>query len=198
MAIVYLHRKPCNNEIFYVGIGNSKIRSQRNEGRNTHWTRVFNKYGKDVEIIAENISVEDAKELEMFLISEIGISNLCNQTEGGEGFFGGKHTKESKLKMSLANKGRKLTDEHKDKISKANQGHPNYLKSQSKEARIKIGNASRGGKNANAKKVVNLITKKEYGSLADACRELKLKYKKVSCHISGHTKKNNYEYLKYK
>ena len=198
MAIVYLHRKPCNNEIFYVGIGNSKIRSQRNEGRNTHWTRVFNKYGKYVEIIAENISVEDARELEIFLISQIGLVNLCNQTLGGEGFFGGKHTKESKLKMSLANKGRKHSEETRAKISKAHMGHSNYLKSQSKEARIKIGNASRGGKNANAKKVVNLITKKEYDCLADACRELKLNYKKVSCHISGRTKKNKYEYLKYK
>lgn len=156
MAIVYLHRKPYNNEIFYVGIGNNIARANRNANRNEHWNRVFNKYDKKVEIVAENISIEEAKELEIFLISEIGINNLCNQTEGGEGFFGGKHTEATKLKISQANKGKKLTDEHKRKISKASKGHPNYLKFHSKESRIKIGNAIRGRiHNENTKSIIS-------------------------------------------
>ena len=141
MAAVYLHRKESDNSIYYVGIGNDKSRAKAIRGRSQYWTRVFNKYGRNIDIVADNIDLEDAKELEVFLIQEIGISNLCNHTLGGEGFFGGKHTEESKRKMSESNKGRVVSKETRSRMSKIMMGHPNYLKSQSKEARIKIGKA---------------------------------------------------------
>jgi len=144
MAIVYAHRKATDNSVFYIGIGNTIKRAQRCANRNTHWTRVYNKYGRTIEIIEDDISVEQAKELEIFLISEIGISNLCNQTLGGEGAFGLKHSKEtieriasknrgrksSKetcKKISLALKGRKISDEIKAKISKSRTNNPKVI-----------------------------------------------------------------------
>lgn len=157
MAVVYLHRKKIDNSIYYVGIGNDKSRSEVVYGRNNHWERVYKKYGINIDVIADNIPLEDAKELEIFLIQEIGINNLCNQTLGGEGFFGGNHTEEAKRKISDANKGRKLSKETKNKISKALKGHPNYLKSQTEESRRKIGLASKNRKFKNeSKKKISL------------------------------------------
>jgi len=158
MAVVYLHRKEYDNSIYYVGIGNNENRAKEIRGRSEHWTRVFNKYGRNIDIVANNISLENAKELEMFLIQEIGIDNLCNHTLGGEGFFGGKHTEESKLKISIANKGKKLSKETKLKISEKLKGHPNYLKRQTKESRLKISLSSKG--RLHKQKSKDIISKK--------------------------------------
>jgi hypothetical protein len=138
--------KPSTRDIYYVGIGNSKERAHRNEGRNSHWTRVFKKYGKIVDIIADDISLDGAKEMEKFLISSIGIENLCNQTLGGEGAFGLKHTEETKRRISEANKGKVFSPETLAKISAKSKGHPNYNLSHTDEAKAKISAAFKGKK----------------------------------------------------
>jgi hypothetical protein len=156
MAVVYLHRKKHNNEIYYVGMGNHESRAREIRGRSEYWTRVFNKYDRNIEIVAKDISLEDARELEMFLIEEIGLDNLCNHTLGGEGFFGVKHTQEAKEKMRKANIGKKLSECTKKKISEKLKGHPNYLKKQTKEAREKISIATKGRKvKDKAKKIIS-------------------------------------------
>jgi len=171
MAIVYAHRKKTDNTVFYIGIGNSYKRAQRCANRNTHWSRVYNKYGRTIELIESDVSIEQAKELEIFLIDLIGLPNLCNQTLGGEGAFGLKHTKESREKMSKANKGKKKSDESikkmmetkrkngtfkhsqetKDKISKANKGNPKIIKAvrgrtHTQEAKDKVSRKNKGRK----------------------------------------------------
>ena len=146
MPIVYLHMKPHNREVFYVGIGNDVKRAFRNEGRNDHWTKVFKKYGKIVDIISDNISLDAAKEMEKHLIKSFAVKSLCNKTMGGEGFFGGKHSKESKQKMSDKLKGRIITEETKAKISQKLKGHPNYNLSHTDEAKAKISAAFKGKK----------------------------------------------------
>jgi hypothetical protein len=107
MAVVYLHRKPVDGSIFYVGIGNKEGRAYRCSGRSAHWTNTYKKYGRNVEIVASEISREQANELEEFLIEEIGIDNLCNKTLGGDGFKS-THTEEARLKMSQAQRGKWL------------------------------------------------------------------------------------------
>jgi len=146
MAVVYLHRKEYNNSIYYVGIGNNENRAKEIRGRNQHWKRVFDKYGRNIDIVANNIPLEDAKELEIFLIQQIGIDNLCNHTLGGEGFFGGKHTEETKIKISKANKGRIISPETIKKIVAKTKGHPNYNLSHTEEAKAKISAAFKGKK----------------------------------------------------
>ena len=145
MAVVYIHMKPNTRDIFYVGIGNDIKRAYRNEGRNDHWTKVYNKYGKVVDIIAQDISLDAAKEMEKHLIASLKDS-LCNKTLGGEGFFGGTHSEETKEKLRKANAGKKLSDETKQKISEKSKGHPNYLKSHTEEAKMKISAAFKGKK----------------------------------------------------
>jgi len=104
MPVVYLHRKPVDGSTFYVGIGNKEKRAHHFYGRNAHWVNTYNKYGASVEIVANVATRELANELEEFLIEEIGIDNLCNKTQGGDGFKG-EHTEESKTKMSKTRTG---------------------------------------------------------------------------------------------
>ena len=88
--VVYRHINTDTLEVFYVGIGNKK-RPKSKFSRN----RLWNEYVKEnpnyyVEIIAVDLSHEDACELEMLLIEEYGRQNLntgclVNMTRGGEG-----------------------------------------------------------------------------------------------------------------
>jgi hypothetical protein len=138
--------KPETRDIFYVGIGSSIQRAYRNEGRNSHWTRVFKKYGKVVDIISDSLSLESAKQMEKFLIASIGIDNLCNQTLGGEGAFGLKHTEETKRKISISNTGKVVSEQTRAKISAKSKGHPNYNLSHTEEAKAKMSAAFKGKK----------------------------------------------------
>lgn len=87
---VYLHYKLNGDKKnpFYVGIG-SLSRSKRNEGRNNLWTKIYNKYGKEVKYFVNGCSREEAFVFERMLISQYGkISDntgyLSNITDGGE------------------------------------------------------------------------------------------------------------------
>jgi len=122
MAYVYLHRKPCDNSIYYVGISKFKERPYRVANRSEHWTRVYNKYGRLVEIVAKGITYEEAKELEIFLIKEIGIDNLCNHTFGGDGTIGYKHKEETKRKIAAIDKSYTKTEEYRKNMSKIKTG----------------------------------------------------------------------------
>jgi len=148
MAIVYRHLRNDTNNVFYVGIGKSKYRASANTGRSDYWKKIVNKYGREVEIIAENLSWEDACELEMLLISEYGrldlnTGDLVNMTNGGEGMcnpsketraklskarmgntntLGFKHSDSTKKKVSEAGMGRKVSAETRDRISKSRNG----------------------------------------------------------------------------
>ena len=91
MAIVYLHRRTDNNEIFYVGIGNDIKRAYDVKNRcNKHWKGIVKKYGHIVEIIENDLSWEDACIKEKELIKKYGRidlneGTLVNMTDGGEG-----------------------------------------------------------------------------------------------------------------
>ena len=94
MAVVYIHRKETNNEIFYVGIGSTKKRAYESHKslRSTWWTKTVNKHGRTVEILEDDISVEEAIESEISLIEligrkDMGLGSLVNMTDGGEGGF---------------------------------------------------------------------------------------------------------------
>ena len=56
---------------------------------------------------------------------------------------------ENYLKYWKRMKGRKLSEETCRRMSISRMGHPNYLKKQTEEARLKISNATRGEKNPN-------------------------------------------------
>ena len=109
---VYLHRKP-NCKTFYIGIGKTKKRLLSTLSRNNHWINTVLSENNSfyAQVVFENLSKEDACELEVFLIETYGVINLTNMTLGGEtGVIS--NSKESIEKMKKSHKGVKLLPHH--------------------------------------------------------------------------------------
>lgn len=127
---LYFHLKP-DGEIFYVGIGNLK-RPYSKVRRTKFWWNIVKKYGYEIKIVSENLSWKRACRKEILYIRyygrrDLGLGNLINQTDGGEGAKGHIISNETKKKLSEAlkgkpahNKGKSLSEETKKKISKNN------------------------------------------------------------------------------
>ena len=107
---VYEHIRLDNNTCFYVGKGHGK--RCNNKSRNEHHDRIVNKVGMKVKIIKDNLSEDEAYQLERELICHyvfdlkygidiIGYNNnpnenghLTNHTFGGDGSYGMVHSEE--------------------------------------------------------------------------------------------------------
>ena len=116
MAIVYRHRNPINLEVFYVGIGLRKKRAFELKHNRSKWHNSYvGKYGCIVEIVAEDIDYEDAKDLEIALIDfygrkDLGLGNLINMTNGGDGVVNKVVSKNTKEKIRNSKIGVKRTN----------------------------------------------------------------------------------------
>lgn len=113
---VYEHIRLDNNTCFYVGKGRGKRATYKE--RNEHHNRIVEKYGMKVKIIADNLSEEEAYNLEYeticnyvfnlgYGIDIIGYNNrneepghLTNHTFGGDGSKGMVHSEEWRLQHS--------------------------------------------------------------------------------------------------
>ena len=149
MAIVYKHIRKDTNEVFYIGIGKTIKRAYSSTNRNKYWHNIVNKCGYEVEIIKENLSKEEAIQMEIDLIKNYGRfdlkeGSLVNLTNGGDGISSVsleviekilksrswyKHSEETKQKLSIQKKGKpngqlglKRSTETKEKISKSQMG----------------------------------------------------------------------------
>lgn len=125
----YEHTKIGSNVPFYVGKGKLK-RAYSLFGRNKYWQRIVNKYnGFEVKFLVKDVTEEFAFLVEEERIDQLQRLNikLCNLTNGGEGPSGHKHTKETLLKLSKFQKGKKKSQEWKDKISLSNKGKTRTL-----------------------------------------------------------------------
>jgi hypothetical protein len=201
MALVYRHRRLDTNKIFYIGISKDNIRPYSDgRYRNEIWNRIVKKTDYIVEIIANDISYEDAIELEIFLISLYG--KLCNKTgilsnltDGGEGTLGHKSwckgtkglvkpNKGSFQKGSKSwNKGMTMSDEHKKIISEANKG-----RKLSKEHKILL-------KKSTNKICLDLYTGIYYDSLIDGCEAVNIRPNTESTRISRKSKLQRFLYV---
>jgi hypothetical protein len=131
MAIVYRHRDN-KDKIFYIGIGKNESRAFDYQHRSNFWKRYSKKYGVNTEIIIENISFEQAKELEVLLISEYGrkdlkTGDLVNMTNGGDGSLNSVVSDETRKKMSQSHTGKILKESTKKKVSEARKGSGNGM-----------------------------------------------------------------------
>jgi len=142
MAYVYSHYKKDSQEVFYIGISKSnkeKTRAFDQRKRSLFWKRTANKYGFYVIIVEENISWDQAKDLEKKLIKKYGRVNnntgsLCNLTDGGEGCLGFVITQEYR---------KKLSDSKKGKGARFGKDNHFYGKNQSKKSRAKMSNSQK-------------------------------------------------------
>lgn len=124
---VYLHRKKSNNDVFYVGKGFDK-RAWKKTSRSEYWKRIENKHGRIVEIVKDGLQENEAFELEKEVIAFYGRKNLCNLNDGGYG--GTNPSQETRLKMSVAKKGKKSSPEtiEKKRIASTGRKHSEETK----------------------------------------------------------------------
>lgn len=140
-CIYYLH-DPNTYKIRYIGkADNPKRRLQfhlseaKNTKRKSHklnWLRILlkNEQKPVLRIVDNEIPVDKWEWYEqqhIKLAKEIGCK-LTNGTDGGEGGIGCKHSDETRMKISLANKGKKRTDESKKKLKIISSNRSDELK----------------------------------------------------------------------
>ena len=124
----YVHARPNTvsaDGIFYVGKGSGKrahLLSDRHN-RNAHHQRIVAKYGaQNVLVGVMECSTEQfAFDLEVGIIkclTRMGVA-LSNQTSGGEGAAGRRHTDEERAKIALSNTGWTHTAAAREKMSDA-------------------------------------------------------------------------------
>ena len=147
---VYEHIRLDNMTCFYVGKGKGE-RAYYLE-RNDHHDNISNIHSHAVVIIKDNLTEEEAFELERDTIEDyvfnlgygidiIGFNNkedneigyLTNCTWGGEGVSGGQLSEEHKKNLSESMKGKY-----------AGKNHPMYGKHHSEETKLKLSEANKG------------------------------------------------------
>jgi len=105
-------------------------------------------------------------------------------------FYGKHHSKETKLKISLANKGREISEETRRKLSRCHIGNTNRLgKHHSKETKDKISNFQKG-------KITSDETKRKMSIAAKNVIKLKCPYCGKECK-PGTAKRWHFENCKY-
>ncbi len=121
-VIFRLNGVPC-----YVGKGKGyrwAIHDRMYYWDNIHLSRIVAKYGPLPRVkIRENLTESEAFAIEMALIKVLGRvcdgGVLVNETLGGEGISGLKHSEESKKKISAARVGKKKSSETRQNMSVA-------------------------------------------------------------------------------
>lgn len=198
--VVYRHRRLDTNEVFYIGIGSIK-RSKDKWSRSEMWYRTVKKAkGYSIEILAENLSLEDACELEIFLIQLYGRKNLkkgplTNLSDGGETNTNLIMSDEHKRKISEANKGKQISKEQKEIISKALTGikHTEERIEANRQRSIEWHKSNTNGM---AKKVICTETGVVWNSAAECARQNGINQFTLRERLNGNKKNNTiYKYL---
>lgn len=209
---IYTLHDPDTMAVRYVGFTSKTLEkrlarhvaaSKNERNHRANWIRSLVSVGKRPAILlVEGVSLENWQERERFWIlhfRSIGCS-LVNSCEGGKGIIGPsnevrekmslanlgrKHTEETCLKMSRAKIGKNFTLEHRRKIGLANIG-----KNHTEEARAKM-SASKLGKKpsrkaiansceTNRKPVVEIATGRIFKSIASAAIEFRVTRQSIS------------------
>lgn len=147
MYFVYAHyRSDDQNGLpFYIGKGKNK--RDLSTYRNRFWKNIANKHGYVAKRVKDNLTEQQAWDLEKELIKFYGklidgSGCLSNISDGGEGAAGTRHTQETKNKWSIIKKGKSLSIEHKLAISNGLKGRIH-----SAETKKKLSDSKQGEKN---------------------------------------------------
>lgn len=164
---VYLAKNLLNDKV-YVGITTRPLSLRISEHihdskvgnfhSDTYFHKAIRKYGscsfafsaiEQISCSSEQELRNKLYELERYYINFYQSNNKhfgYNLTNGGDGITGYKLTPEHKLKVSIANKGKRLSEEHKRKISEfmSSDKNPNIGRVVSAETKEKISKANKG------------------------------------------------------
>lgn len=193
---VYMHI--CPNGKRYIGITGRKPEDRWNKGKNYSFNKYFanavKKYSwKNIEhiILFTNLTKCEAENKEIELIKYYKSNNRkygYNIQNGGNTI--GTHSKETKLKISKANKGKTRNQEFKIKNSKNKIGNKNFLGHHHTEKTKKLlSELKKGNKNCLGRKL-SQETKNKI-SISHLKSEKKNKYKKSIICIETNIKYNS-------
>lgn len=146
MHYIYLIENIINNKIYIGKTHNPNKRWRKHISVSKHGSKrekyyihkAIKKYGKDnfsfsiIESYNNEIDCIDAERFYISYFKYIG-AQLYNLTDGGEGCFGRKMSKETKIKISIAHKGLKHSKETKELLRQENL---NRLKNPEYKAKI--------------------------------------------------------------
>ena len=160
---VYEHWRLDRDECFYVGKGKDG-RAYNMSNRNAHHKAIMAKLsregsGMEVRMVNTGLTEEEAFSLEVeriFFWREIG-ADLANHSNGGEGKTG-PHSAEHRLRISLANTGKKVTQHQKDAVSASNKRRKGLKVKERSKSHIDALSKSLKGRTAPNKKMVMCIT----------------------------------------
>ena len=159
----------CPNGKVYIGITSRRPKARWVCGngyiKNEHFYRAIQKYGwENIEhiIVEQNLSKNDAAELEIKLIKEYKSNDYkfgYNMSSGGE--FGGSGvivSQETRAKLSQKRKGRKMPEYVKNKISESLKGH--YISEETKKKISQSLKAKNMKGNVSVEETKNILRKK--------------------------------------
>lgn len=190
---VYFHRIP-NGPVFYVGMGNIN-RAYNSISRNKKWKETVKTFGFEVIIIAENLSLNQACEIEKFWIQLIGVNNLTNVSIGGQCSAQGiKHTLETRMKISENSATKRPEIRKKLQEIMKGAGNPMYGKNHTLEARAKISNSRIGQIAKQSTKNKMSIARK--GEKNNAYDHRIHKFSNIECveYLTQHNFRNKYSF----
>lgn len=207
---VYVHRRLSDGVIFYVGKG-SAYRDRDTNNRNAHWHKIVNKHGFFYERIYENLNEKCAYSIEKIMISVL--PNLANYAAGGEinsgykwseeqrnnvsllrrGVKRGPRTEETKAKLSIANTGKKHSEETKKKMSiiKKSNPLPELFVIRGRTAMLGAKNSKEAIEKTKAalkKPVICVNDGKIFDSMDAAAKAYQVSVASISCCCSGKVK----------
>ena len=174
---VYAHLR-CDGRIFYIGKG-QKRRAWSAACRNDHWRKVANKYAPHkVVILRDGLSEEAAFDLERRVIRIVGKVNLTNKTDGGDGVSGLRHSAEERERIKARRTGALHSAETRLKMSLAQKGRPSHSKGKPMSDRHKraIAAGLSGVANPRADKTVYRFVHDEHGALEITRVELRKRF----------------------
>ena len=141
MFYVYEHWRLDKDQCFYVGKGNGHRAYSKK--RNQHWKNIVAKLEREgsaweVRIVESGLTEQEAFDLEIKRISfwenKVDLVNMTKGGEGGDTFSGRTHSKETKEKMSISQRGKSLSQKTKNKISLSLIGLKRTEESKSKQS----------------------------------------------------------------